>query len=182
MEHRCLARRPLPLGALLCGTDLATCERRTASLFYHSPHVVQTLPVLSYTSPSACLRGHYSWSTLDLMTHRLEGLIFPSVLLANRTLCFAELPPSRLLPNIVLPFLVNGLTCGEVIRPVQTGEPLLRHWSLRTYAWRHTALTRGWSSKDASIQARVLYDLLKPSDGYHLDCASHDADDSRRDR
>ena len=25
----------------------------------------------------------------------------------------------------------------------------------------------------------MLYDLLKPSDQYHLDCASHDADDSR---
>ena len=28
----------------------------------------------------------------------------------------------------------------------------------------------------------MLHGLLKPSDGYHLDCASHDADDSRADR
>ena len=104
------------------------------------------------------------------------------MLLANRQLRLTVLPPSRSLTNIVLHFLGNGLTCGEVIQPVQTGEPLLRHWSLGTYAWRHTALTRGWSSKDASTQARVLYDLLKPSDGYHLDCASHDVDDSRADR
>ena len=116
------------------------------------------------------------------MTHRLDGLIFPSVLLANRTLRLTVLPPSLLLLNIVLHFLVNGLTRVEVIRPVQTDEPLLRHWSLGAYAWRHTALTRGWSSKDSSPQARVLYDLLKPSDGYHLDCASHDVDDSRADR
>ena len=26
----------------------------------------------------------------------------------------------------------------------------------------------------------MLYDLLRPSDQYHLDCASHDADDSRQ--
>ena len=101
------------------------------------------------------------------------GLIFPSVLLANRTLHLTVLPPSHLLPNIVLHFLGYGLTCREETRAVQTGEPLLRLWSLRTYSWRHTALSRGWSSKDASTQASVLQNLLKPSEGYHLDCASH---------
>ena len=30
--------------------------------------------------------------------------------------------------------------------------------------------------------ARVLYDLLKPSDDYYLDCLQHDSDHSRPDR
>ena len=59
------------------------------------------------------------------------------------------------------------------------GEALLRHWSLGGFAWRHIRLTRGWSAKDGSTQARIIYDLLKPSNQYHLDCVTHDADYSR---
>ena len=179
MEHQLLARRPLPLGALICGTDLATCERGAASLFYHSPNVVQALPLLPVASSSEFLRGHYSLDPVDLLTHRPEGLIFPSVLLANRTLRTVVAGSSRLPPNIVLHFLGNGLTCGEVIRPIAKGEALLRHWSLGGFACRHIRLTRGWSAKDGSTQARIIYDLLKPSNQYHLDCVSHDADESR---
>ena len=115
------------------------------------------------------------------MTHRLEGLIFPSVLLVNRSRRVTVLPVSRGLPNIVLHFLGNGLTCGEVIRPIHTGEALLQHWSLGDYAWRHTQLTQGWCYKDGASQAGILYDLLKPSDDYYLDGVSHDADDTRAD-
>ena len=47
-EHRVTARREIPLGALLCGTDLATCYRGPAALFYHCPNTVQTLPLLPF--------------------------------------------------------------------------------------------------------------------------------------
>ena len=174
MEHQLLARRPLPLGALICGIDLAACERGAASLFYHSPNVVQTLPLLPIASSSSFLRGHYSWDPMDLLTHRLEGLIFPSVLLVNRAL-----RTSDLVPNIVLHFLGNGVTCGEVIRPIAKGEALLRHWNLGGFKWRHIRLTRGWSAQDGSTQAKLIYDLVKPSNQYHLDCIAHDADDTR---
>ena len=181
-EHVVSARRELPLGALLCGTDLATCYRGAASLFYHCPYTVQTLPVLPYVSARASLRGHYSWDTLDLMTHRLEGLIFPSLLLANRSPRVTVQPSLCVLPNVVLHFLGNGLSCGEVIRPITIGEALIRHWDLGDCQWRHTERTRWWSYNDGASQARIRYDLLKPSDDYYLDCLSHDADYTRADR
>ena len=85
-DHELLARRDLVVGSLLCGTDLATCTRSSASLFFHSPNVVQTLPVLPYVSPSSFMRGHYSWNKRELLTNRLEELIFPTVLLSDISL------------------------------------------------------------------------------------------------
>ena len=43
------------------------------------------------------------------------------------------------------------------------------------------AVTRGWSSMDGPTQSEILFELLKPSYQYYLDCASPDADDSRTD-
>ena len=136
--------------------------------------------MIEYASHRSFIPGHYSWNTRELLTHRVEGLIFPSVLLAEKTLRFVALDP-RIFPNIVVHFLGNGLTCGEVIRPIGAGQALLRHWSLGVYTWRHTDLTQGWSGKDAGAQSQILFDLVKPSDGYYLDCVHHDEDDYRAD-
>ena len=116
------------------------------------------------------------------MTHRLEGLIFPSVLLANRSHRVLVRPALDPPVNIVLHFLGNGLSCGEVIRKIPAGGTLIRHWDLGEYQWRHTDRTRWWSYESGANQARVLYDLLKPSDDYYLDCLQHDADYTRTDR
>ena len=62
---------------------------------------------------------------------------------------------------------------------IRVGEPLIRHWSLGAFKWKHTPVTRGWSSMNGSEQAEILFKLLKPADQYNLDCASHYADDSR---
>ena len=113
------------------------------------------------------------------MTHSLEGLIFPSVLLANSSHRLSVRPALDPPVNIVLHFLGNGLSCGEVIRPIAVGEALLRHWDLGDYQWRHTERTMWWSYESGANQARVLYDLLKPSDDYYLDCLRHDADYTR---
>ena len=134
--------------------------------------------MIDYASHRSFIPGHYSWHTRELLTHRVEGLIFPSVLLAEKTLRFVALDP-RIFPNIVVHFLGNGLTCGEVIRPIGAGQALLRHWSLGVYTWRHSDLTQGWSGKGAGAQSRILFDLVKPSDGYYLDCVHHDEDEYR---
>ena len=115
------------------------------------------------------------------MAHRLEGLIFPSVLLANKILRLNVLLNSRALTNILLNFLGNGLTCGEVIRPICFGDALLRHWSMARFAWKHTEETRGWCGKDGPQHARLLFDMLKQPDEYFLECASHDSDECRPD-
>ena len=138
--------------------------------------------MIPYASHRSFIPGHYSWNTRELLTHRLEGLVFPSVLLSERTLRLIVRLDPRIYANIVLHFLGNGLTCGEVIRPIRAGQALLRHWSLGAYTWRHTDLTEGWSGKDAGTQSRILFDLMKPSDAYYLDCALHDADGYRADR
>ena len=93
-------------------------------------------PHYSTTVPTSF--KHYPFSSTLVLRHAceiitlalLEGLIFPSVLLANTTLRLTVLPHSRALPNIVLHFLGNGLISGEVIRPVHAGEAPLLHWSL----------------------------------------------------
>ena len=141
-EQRVTARREIPLGALLCGTDPATCYQRAASLFFHFLNTVQTLPVLPYVSSRASLRGHYSWTTIDLLTLCLEGLVFPSVLFANRSLRLSVRPHLDLPVNIVLHFLGNGLSCGKAIRPIARGETLIRHWDLGEYQCRHTERTK----------------------------------------
>ena len=176
------ARREIPLGALLCGTDLATCYRGPAALFYHCPNTVQTLPLLPCLNVSASIRGHYSWNALDLLTHRLEGLVFPSVLLAHKSYQMSRRPHLDPPVNIVLHFLGNGLSCGETIRTIAKGEQLVRHWDLGDYQWRHTKSAHWWAHESGAYQARTLYALQKPSHEYYLDCLRHDADDTRPDR
>ena len=117
---------------------------------------MQTLPVLPYVSSRASLRSHYFWNALDLLTHRLEGLVFPSVLLAYRSIRVSAQPHLDPPVNFVLHFLGNGLSCGEAIRTIARGETLIRHWDLGEYQWRRT-------------------------DNY-LDCLRHDVDDTRPDR
>ena len=131
-NHEIVDRPVLPLEALFCGSELAVCQRGSASLFHHSANLARTVPLLSSANPY--LRGHYSWNNLDLMTYRLEGLIFPSILLVTKTHRWTVPPHGRTRPNVVLHFLGNGLTCGEIIRPVRAGEVLQRHWSTRAYA------------------------------------------------
>ena len=177
-----VARREIPLGALLCGTDLATCYRGPAALFYHSPNTVQALPWLPCLTTSASIRGHYSWNPIDLLTHRLEGLIFPSVLLANQNFRLYRRPSLDTKVNIVLHFLGNGLSCGEAIRTISKGEELVRHWDLGEYQWRHRDHAARWSNESGAYQARTLYALQKPYHEYYLDCLRHDADDTRPDR
>ena len=175
-------RHGIPLGALICGTDLATCYRRAAALFFHCPNTVQTLHVLPYVGSRASLRGHYYWNSIVLLTHRLESLVFSSVLLAYRSFRMSPRPHLDPPVNIFLHLLGNGLSCGEAIRPIARGETLIRHWDLGEYQWRHTERTRWWSYESGANQARILYDLLKPSDDYYLDCLRHDADHTRPDR
>ena len=176
------ARREIPLGALLCGTDLATCYRGPAALFYHCPNTVQTLPLLPCLNVSASIRGHYSWNALDLLTHRLEGLVFPSVLLAHKSYQMSRRPHLDPPVNIVLHFLGNGLSCGETIRTIAKGEQLVRHWDLGDYQWRHTKSAHWWAHESGAYQARTLYALQIPSHEYYLDCLRHAADDTRPDR
>ena len=71
-----------------------------------------------------------------------------------------------------------GSPGGEVFRPVQIGEALLRQWCLGAYAWRQTELAQGWIAKDGSTQVRIFFDLNKSSVDYYSDCISHDAYDS----
>ena len=181
-EHSLLARRVFTIGSLLCGTNLASSPRGYACLFHDSPNVVQTLPVLPYASHRHFLEGRYSWNTRELLSQRVEGLIFPFVLLASRTYRYTVPPDTRESPNIVLHFLGNGLSCGEVIQPIKVGETLIRHWSLGPFTWWNNERTEGWASRAPRTQARVLFELLKPADPYFLDCLAHDADDTRTDR
>ena len=139
--HKVRAQRDLPVGSRLCGTELSRFERGSATLFHHSPNVVWTLRAGRLFNPN--LRGYYSWNPLDLFSYRLEGLVFPSALLASKTLRWCVSTHERLPPNIVLHFLGNGLNCGEVIMPICAGEELRRHWNLGPYAWNKEEITRG---------------------------------------
>ena len=156
--HRIIAQRDLPVGSLLCGTELSSFERGSAALFHHSPNVVRAIPDTPLSNPH--LRGYYSWNPIDLLSYRLEGLVFPSALLATKTLRWCVSPATRLYPNIVLHFLGNGLNCGEVIAPILAGEELRRHWNLGPYAWSKEEITRGWIDQTPITQARILVDHL----------------------
>ena len=120
IEHELVARRDLAVRSILCGTDLASCPRSSATLLHHCPNMVETLPILPYPTVSAFTHGCYSWSTRDLLTHGLEGLIFSSALLATKSHRISV--HASIVPNIVLLFLGNGLTCGEVIELIRVGK------------------------------------------------------------
>ena len=81
-SHNLVTRRDLPAGALICGTKLSAFARGSACLFHHSPNVARALPISTNIGPH--WQGHYSWSTLELLSYRLEGLVVPSALLAAR--------------------------------------------------------------------------------------------------
>ena len=148
-------------------------------MFHHSPNVVRAIPDTSLSNPH--LRGYYSWNPIDLLSYRLEGLVFPSALLATKTLRWCVSPATRLSPNIVLHFLGNGLNCGEVIAPILAGEELRRHWNLGPYAWSKEEITRGWIDQTPTNQARILVDHLEDCSGYFLNCAFHDENEYRPD-
>ena len=65
-------RRDLLLAALVCGTELSAFDRGSASLYHHSPNVAGAKPFTISANPY--WRGHYSWSHIDLILYRLEGL------------------------------------------------------------------------------------------------------------
>ena len=92
--------------------------------------------------------------------------------------------PSHWYPsaNIVLHFLGNGLTCGEVIEKISTSEDLIRHFSTGAFAWSNTWTTRGWITKSADEQVALLFEDLDECDEYFADCTSHDEKESRPDR
>ena len=119
-SHTLVALRDLPVGALLCGTELGSFDRGSAYLYHNSPNVALSLPFPNRAKLD--WRGHYSWNNLELLSYRLEGLIFPSVLLAAKAHCWRT--PSHWYPNanIVLHFMGNGLTCGEVITEIAAGR------------------------------------------------------------
>ena len=105
------------------------------------PKLYRHCPSPLYVSARAALSAHYSWDTLDLMAHRLEGLIFSSVLIANRSRRVTVRHYSLALPKRVLDFMGNGLSCGEFIWPVSVVDALIRHWSLGDNQWRQTERT-----------------------------------------
>ena len=177
--HILVALRDLPVGALLCGTELANFDRGSAFLYHNSPNVAVSLPFPNLAHPD--WRGHFSWNTLELLSYRLEGLIFPSVLLSARQHRWRT--PNHWYPksNIVLHFLGNGLCCGEVISPIAAGEELVRHFGLGAYVWSNTCETRGWIDKSAEDQAALLFGDMIECDEYFADCAFHDENDSRAD-
>ena len=82
--HSLVALRDLQVGALLCGTELGSYDRGSAYLYHNSPNVALSLAFPNRAKPD--WRGHYSWNYLVLLSYRLEGLIFPSVLLAAKAL------------------------------------------------------------------------------------------------
>ena len=179
-SHNLVARRDLPMGALICGTKVAAFAQGNAYLFHHSPNVARAWPFSTNLSPH--WRGRYSWSTLELLSNRLEGLILPSALLAARAHRW-RIPshwyPSR---NVVLHFLRSGLTCGEILQDVSAGEALTRHFSMDAFTWSCAGDTRRWITKSADEQARVLREELDDCEEYFADCAFHDQNESRPDR
>ena len=114
------------------------------------------------------------------MTYRLEGSTFPSIL--TKTHIWIVPPHWRTRPNVVLHFLGNGLTWGEVIKPVREGEVLKRHWRMGTYTWDLAHVTQGWLTKHAPAQARILCDLLDDCDDSFADFTIHDENEYRADR
>ena len=63
--HILVALRDLPVGALLCETELASeFDRGTAFLYHNSPNVVISLSFPNRASPE--WSGHFSWNTLEL--------------------------------------------------------------------------------------------------------------------
>ena len=176
-KHRLVALRDLPVGALLCGTELAAFARGSAYLFHNSPNVARALPFSNCSSPS--WRGHFSWNPVDLLIYRLEGVIFPSVLLVERTHRWRVTSNWYPSPNIVLYFLGNGLTCGEVIQEVSAGEALVQHFSTGVFTWDRSWRTKGWISRSSEEQAIILLEEEEECDEYFADCAFHDENDSR---
>ena len=69
-------------------------------------------------------------------------------------------PYAKPTPHIVLLFLDNGLSCGEVIQAVPAVEVQICHWMLGSFAWSGVKTTWGWVDKDATQQARILFDQL----------------------
>ena len=143
-----MARRDLPLGALICGTELLAFARGSAYLFHHSSNVARAWPFSNNLSPH--WRGHYSWSTLELLSYQVEGLVFPSILLAARAHRWRI--PSHWYPSpkIVLHFLGKGLTCGEILRDVSAGEA-----QTRLIAWVPSPGLRQEIPADGLLRART---------------------------
>ena len=127
-------------------------------------------------------RDHFSWNTLELLYYRLEGLIFPSVLLAAKAHRWRTPFHWYSSANIVLHFLANGTSCGEVITDIAAGEELVRHFGTGAFTWSNTYATRGWITKTAEEQAEILFGDLVECEEYFADCASHDENESRGDR
>ena len=123
-------------------------------LFFHNPNTL-SVPHHITIGPVAHGRHHYSWSNYDLLQDKIDDYIHPSCLFASTSDSPACFPRDNTSTNIVLHFLPNGYTVGEVVAPIRYRERLIRNSDPGIHTWLLGRQVGNWSTHISVYRANV---------------------------
>ena len=174
-ETRVIALDDLAVGTLICGTKLYTRRPSDSHLFFHNPNTL-SVPHHITSGPVAFGRRHFSWSNYELLEDKHNDYIHPSCLFASISNTQACFPGDNTSTNIVLHFLPNGYTVGEVVAPIRYRERLIRNSNPGIHTWLPSSQVGNWSSQTSVYRANIISNRHHcPQPNYYYEtCIDHD--------
>ena len=178
-EARVIALDDLIVGTLICGTKLYTRRPSDSHMFFHNPNSL-SVPHHITSGPVALGRHHYSWSNYELLQDKINDFIHPSCLFASTSDSPECFPRDNTSTNIVLHFLPNGYTVGEVVAPIAYRERLVRNAEPGIQTWLPSKDVGNWSSHTSVYRANIIsnhYSCPEPN-WYYETCIMHDIEEA----
>ena len=181
-EVRVIALDDLLVGTLICGTKLFTRRPSDSHLFFHNPNTL-SVPHHITSGPVAHGRHLYSWSNYDLLQDKVGDYIRPSCLFASTSDSPECFPRDNTSTNIVLHFLPNGYTVGEVVAPIRYRERLIRNSDPGIYRWLIGNQVGNWSTQTSVYRANIIsnHRYCPQPDWYYETSIMHDIEESCND-
>ena len=181
-EVRVIALDDLVVGTLICGTKLYTRRPSDSHMFFHNPNSL-CVPHHITTGPVAHGRHHYSWSNYDLLQDKINDYIHPPCLFTSTSDSPASFPRDNTTTNIVLHFLPNGYTVGEVVAPVRYRERLIRNSNPGIHTWLTGREVGNRSSHSSVYRANIIsnHRSCPQPDWYYETCILHNIEETCND-
>ena len=174
-----IALDDLPVGTLICGTKLYTRRPSDSHMFFHNPNSL-SIPHHIAAGPLAFGRHHYSWSNYELLQDINNEYIHPSCLFASTSDSPPCFPNDNTSTNIVLHFLPNGYTVGEVVAPTGYCERLVRNSNPGIHTWLPSREVEDWSTQTSVHRANIIsnHRSCPQPNFYYETCIVHDIEET----
>ena len=177
-----IALDDLVVGTLICGTKLFTRRLSDSHMCFHNP-ISLCVPHHVTPGPIALGSHHYSWSNYELLQEKTNDYIHSSCLFASTNDSPTSFPNDNTTTTIVLHFLPNGYTVGEVVVPIGYCKRLVRNSNPGIHRWTSSRTVGDWSSQTPVFRANITSNVRscpRPNVYYEI-CVLHDIEEAASD-